>query len=58
MDGIASSSMKFYFQQNTTMEQYQKHSVDISKHMETLLHLTVVTREAAGLIKLATNALW
>ena len=38
------------------MEQYQgKHLVDISKHIETLLHLSVVTREAAGLIKLATK---
>ena len=38
------------------MEQYQeKHFVDISKHIETLLHLSVVTREAAGLIKLATK---
>ena len=46
---------RFYFQQNTTMEQYQeKHFVDIRKHIETLLHLSVVTRAAAGLIKLAT----
>ena len=38
------------------MEQYQKqHFVDISKHIETLLHLPVVTREAAGLVKLATK---
>ena len=37
------------------MERYQKHFVDISKHIETLLHLPVVTRETAGLIKLATN---
>ena len=50
------SSSKFYFQQNTTMEQYQeKHFVDIRKHIETLLHLSMVTREATGLIKLATN---
>ena len=44
------------------MEQYQekkKHFVDISKHIETLLHLSVVTREATGLIKLATNpSIW
>ena len=53
-----SSSSKFYFQQNTTMEQYQekqKHFVDLRKHIETLLHLSVVTREATGLIKLATK---
>ena len=37
------------------MEQYQKHFVDISKHIEALLHLPVVTRETAGLIKLATK---
>ena len=37
--GGDSSSSRFYFQQNTTMEQYQeKHFVDISKHIETLLH--------------------
>ena len=54
--GGDSSSSRFYFQQNTTMEQYQeKHFVDISKHIETLLHLTVVTQEATGLIKLATK---
>ena len=36
------------------MEKYQKkHFVDISKHIETLLHLPVVTREATGLINLA-----
>ena len=52
---IWDSSSKFYFQQNTTREQYQKHFVDISKHTETLLHLPVVAREAAGLIKLATK---
>ena len=53
----SSSSSKFYFQQNTTMEQYQEkeHFVDIRKHIETLLHLSVVAREATGLIKLATN---
>ena len=46
----------FYFQKNTTMEQCQeKQFVDISKHIETLLHLSMVTREATGLIKLATN---
>ena len=51
-----SSSIKFCFQQNTTMKQYQeKHCVDIRKHIETLLHLSVVNREAAGLIKLATK---
>ena len=52
-----SSISKFYFQQNTRMEQYQKkqHFVDISKHFETLLHLPVVAREATGLIKLATK---
>ena len=33
----------------------RKNFVDISKHIETLRHLPVVTREAAGLIKLATN---
>ena len=33
----------------------KKHFVDISKQIETLLHLSVVTREAVGLIKLATN---
>ena len=50
------SSSKFYFQQNTTMEQYQKqHFVDITKHIGTLLHLRVVTREAAGLIELAAE---
>ena len=51
------SSSKFYFQQNTTVEQCQekKHFVDISKHIQTLLHLSVITREATGLIKLATN---
>ena len=32
-----------------------KHFVDISKHIETLLHLSVLTREAARLIKLATK---
>ena len=38
------------------MKQYQKqHFVDISKHIETLLHLPVITREAAGLIKQATK---
>ena len=37
------------------MKQYQKQFVDISKRIETLLHLPVVTREAIGLIKLATN---
>ena len=38
------------------MEQYQeKHFADIIKHTETLLHLPVVTREAARLIKLATK---
>ena len=38
------------------MEQYQeKHLVDIRKHIEALLHLSVVTREATGLIKLTTN---
>ena len=38
------------------MEQYQeKHFVDISKHAEILLHMSVVTREAARLIKLATK---
>ena len=50
----SSSGSKFYFQQNTTMEQYQKHFIDISKHVETLLHLPVATRETTGLIKLAT----
>ena len=46
---------KFSFQQNTTMEQHQekKHFIGISKHIETLLHLSVVTREATGIIKLA-----
>ena len=36
------------------MEQYQekKHFVDIRKHIETLLHLSVVTRETTGLIML------
>ena len=33
----------------------KKHFVDISKHIETLLHLSMVTREATGLIKLATK---
>ena len=33
----------------------KKHFVDISKHIETLLHLSMVTREAAGLTKLATK---
>ena len=52
----SSSSSKFYFQHNTTMEQYQQqHFVDISKHIGTLLHLPVVTREATWLIKLATK---
>ena len=39
------------------MAQYQKKKqfVDIRKHIETLLHLSVVTREATGLIKLATK---
>ena len=39
------------------MEQYQekKHFVDIRKQIETLLHLSVVTREAAGLINEAGN---
>ena len=57
----SSSGSKFDFQQNTTMEQYQekiKHFVDIRKHIETLLHLSAVTREAAGLIKLATNGFY
>ena len=49
------SSSTFHFPKNTTVEQYQKDFVDISKHIETLLHLPVVTREAAGLIKLATK---
>ena len=31
----------------------KKHFVDISKHIETLLHLSVVTREVTELIKLA-----
>ena len=39
-------------QWNTTRE---KHIVDIRKHIETLLHLSVVTREVAVLIKLATK---
>ena len=42
------------------MEQYQekrKLFVDIRNHIETLLHLSVVTREATGLIKLATKTL-
>ena len=38
----------FYFQQ-------KQHFVDISKQIETLLHLPVVTREPTGLIKLATE---
>ena len=39
------------------MEQYQKqHFVDISKHIETLLHLPVVTSGATWFIKLATKA--
>ena len=37
------------------MQAKKKHFVDISKHIETLLHLPVDTREAAGLIKLATK---
>ena len=38
------------------MEQYQeKHLLDISKHTGTLLHLSVVTREATGIIKQATK---
>ena len=51
-----SSSSKSYFQQNTTIEQYQKkkHFLDFSKHIKISLYLSVVTREAAGLIKLAT----
>ena len=35
----------------------KKHFVDIRKHIETLLHLSVVTREATGLIKLATKCI-
>ena len=39
------------------MGEYKKqHFVDISKHIEPLLHLPVVTREATGLIKLATKS--
>ena len=54
----SSSSSKFHFQKNITMEQYrEKNFVDINKHIETLLHLSVVTREATGLIKLATKTL-
>ena len=38
------------------MGQYQeKHFVGIRKHIESLLHLSAVTREATGLIKLATK---
>ena len=38
------------------MEQYQeKRFVDISTHIETLLHVSVVTTKAGGLIKLATK---
>ena len=55
----SSNSSKFYFQQNKTMEQYQeKNVVDISKHIETLLHLSMVSREAPGLIKLASGGLF
>ena len=49
-----SGIIKFYFLQNTTIPE-KKHIVVISKHIETLLHLPVVTREAAGFIKLATK---
>ena len=52
---ISSRSSKFYFQQNTTMNQYQKHFVDISKLIETMLQLPMVTRESAGLMKLGTG---
>ena len=51
---ISSRRSKFYFQQNTTMNQYQKHFVDISKLIETMLQLPMVTREAAGLMKLSS----
>ena len=51
--------------QNGTIPIKIKHFVDIRKHIETLLHLSVVTREATGLIKLAKklashylNQLW
>ena len=37
------------------MKQYKKHFLHISKHIEALLHLPVVARGAAGLIKLATK---
>ena len=40
---------------NGTIPGKRKHFVDIRKHIETLLHLPVVTREATGLIKLATK---
>ena len=35
----------------------RKYFLDIHKHIEILLHLSVVTREATGLIKLATLSL-
>ena len=37
------------------IQQWNNTTVDISKHIETLLHLPVITIEAAGLIKLATK---
>ena len=40
---------------NGTIPGKGKHFVDIRKHIETLLHLSVVTREATRLIKLATK---
>ena len=35
----------------------QQQFVDVSKHIETLLYLPVVTIEATGLIKLATEGI-
>ena len=56
LSSSSGSSSTYYFQQNTTMEQYQKHFVGISEHTKTLLQRSVVAREAAGLIKLATKS--
>ena len=40
---------------NGTILGKRKHFVDIRKHIETLLHLSVVNKQTTGLIKLATK---